>query len=201
MTTAIKTYDVFISHSVADRDIARMVARNLESVGLITFHLEVLESGESASEEIWQALAESHAVIAIVSNELSSNANVTLEIGAAAAWNKPVYLIVKDPKSTQLTGILQSYPSYPLSRLDDVIRAIQTGFQPLSETDYKALGDVYRKVGVSTDQLSQSSESLRTIASEFQQRTRKAYSGERLLYELFRMRKSGKLPRLTTRRA
>ena len=197
MATVTKTYDVFISHSAAEKDTARMIAQSLDSVGLTTFHLGVVENKKSLSEAIWEALSESHAVIALISSESRSSANVMLEIGAASAWNKPVFLIVKDPESAVPSGILQKYPAYPLSRLDDVILAIKSGFKPLTEDEREVLTDVYLKVAVPTDQLSQSSQSLGEISNEFRQRTKKAYSSERLLYELLRLRKRGGLPRLT----
>jgi predicted nucleotide-binding protein len=92
MATATKTYDVFISHSAADKATARQVAKSLEAAGLATFHLDLIQSGENISEEVWEALAESHALIAIVSPDDVTSANVILEIGAASAWNKPVFL-------------------------------------------------------------------------------------------------------------
>jgi hypothetical protein len=200
MATVTKTYDVFISHSTADKATARLVAESLESAGLATFHLGLIQSGENISEEIWEALAESHAVIAIVSTDIVTSANVILEIGAASAWNKPVFLLLKEASSKRPKGMLQEYPTYPLSRLDDVIRAIQTGFEPLTDDERQILGELYQDVGVPADQLAQSAPLLREITKEFKRRTHKEYSGERLLSELLRLRKSGHLPRLSASR-
>jgi len=146
MATVTKTYDVFISHSAADKAIARLVAESLEAAGLATFHLDLIQSGENVSEEVWEALTESHALIAIVSPEDVTSANVILEIGAASSWNKPVFLLLKQASSKRPKGMLQEYPTYPLSRLDDVIRAIQTGFKPLTLDERQILGEIYQDV-------------------------------------------------------
>jgi hypothetical protein len=156
----------------------------------------VIENSNKASEVVWEALSESHAVIAFVSTESRSSANVMLEIGAASAWNKPIFVIAKEPEAPLPYGVLQKYPAYPLNRLDDVVAAIQSGFKPLTDDERTILTEIYRKVAVPADKLSQSSKSLGELSSEFRQRTKKAYSGERLLYELFRLRKRGALPRL-----
>jgi hypothetical protein len=200
MATVTKTYDVFISHSTADERTARLVADSLESAGLATFHLGLVRDGERISEEVWDALAESHAVIAIVSTDIVTSANVILEIGAASAWNKPVFLLLKEVTSKRPKGMLQEYPTYPLTRLDDVIRAIQTGFEPLTSNERRILGEVYQEIGVPADQLAQSAQLLREMTKEFKRKTQKAFSGERLLSELLRLRKSGQLPRLSANR-
>jgi hypothetical protein len=200
MATVARTCDVFISHSAADRETARLVAHSLESVGFATFHLGLVEAERNVSEAVWEALSESHAVIAIISSEFLSNSNIMLELGMASAWNKPVFLIAKDPESALPTGVLQKYPTYPLGRLDDLILAIKRGLSPLSEREHGILADIYREVAVPADQLSQSSESLSKITAEFRRQTNKLFSDERLLYELLRLRKRGQLPRVVSNR-
>jgi hypothetical protein len=197
MATTAKIYDVFVSHSSAERETAEVIAKSLEAAGLTTFHLGSVEHSDKLSEAVWEALADSFAVIALVSPEFRDSANVMLEIGAASAWNKPIYVIVKEPESAFPNGVLRKYPAYPLSRLDDVIAAIKAGMEPLTEEERGVLTDIYAKIAVPADLLSQSSKSLGEISQEFRQRTKKAYPGERLLYELLRLRKRGGLPRLS----
>src|SRR6266481_6261265 len=135
MRTNNKTFDVFISHAASDRNVASEVAASLESAGLEPFYAGSVGPSTDISEAIWQALAESRALIVIFSPDLPLNAMGMVEIGGAAAWNKPIFLLVKDPSGTKLPTALSAYPVYPISRLDEVIRAIRSGFAPLTREE------------------------------------------------------------------
>jgi len=190
------TYDVFVSHSRSSADLAGEIAENLRLAGLQTFHDGVLHAGADFSDAIWQALAESRAVVVIVTPEAPADAVSLVEIGAAAAWNKPLYVLIDGPSSTKLPAVLDKYPVYPVSRLEEVVRKIVGSFEPLTQEEQQVLGDVYRECGVPADQLSLSPLALRELAEKFNQRAAKHLSGERVLSEILRMRKSGRLPRL-----
>ncbi|MCO6456772.1 MAG: toll/interleukin-1 receptor domain-containing protein [Pirellulaceae bacterium] len=197
MATASQTCDVFISHAASDTAAAHEVAGSLEAVGLRTFHAGSLLAGEDVSEVIWQALAESRALIVVVSADVSSLASVMLEIGAARAWNKPIFVVLKGPSSTRLPGVLQAYPVFPLGRIDDVIQQIRAGFQPLSELEQATLARVYGQVGVTLDRLVLAPIALQELVTKFGDETGRQLTGELLLAELLRMRKRSQLPRLT----
>jgi hypothetical protein len=198
MTTTIsKTYDVFISHAVSDSHLAIEIADSLKSAGLETFHAGTMKPpGTDIGEAIWQALAESRALVAIISPDVSPDAMGFVEIGAAAAWNKPVFLLINGPSTTKLPPSLSGYPVYPLGRLEEVVQEIRTGFQPLTDNERGILADVYLDIGILADQLSQSPKALRELTRKFNRRTNSQFSGERLLSELIRMRKKAQLPRL-----
>lgn len=197
MTATIeKTYDVFVSHAPSDAAVAREVAQSLESEGLMTFHAGTVQRDVDISEAIWQALAESRALIAIISPNVPTHAMGMVEIGAAAAWNKPVFLLMNGPSSAKLPAALSSYPVYPLNRLEEVIRSIRTGFEPLTENERSLLSEIYQDVAVPADQLSQSPKALRDLTTRFNKRAHKQFSGERLLSEILRLRKRSRLPRL-----
>jgi hypothetical protein len=189
--TVTKNYDVFISHAASDTHLAVEIAESLESAGLETFHGGSIEPGGDVSDAIWQALAESRALIAVISPEVPPQAMGMVEIGAAAAWNKPVFLLINGPSTTKLPPALSGYPVYPLSRLEDVIRAIRSGFDPLTDEERELLAEIYRDLNTPSDQLSQSPTVLHELTAHFNKHTRKHYSGERLLSELIRMRKKG----------
>ena len=196
--TATKTCDVFISHTATDQAVATEIAHALEAVGLETFYVGGTEPLSDISEAIWEALAESRAVIAIISPDVRTQAMGMVEIGAASAWNKPVFLLINGPSSTKLPAPLSRYPVYPVGRLEEVVRAIRTGFEPLTEDERRLLANLYRDFSTPTDKLSQSAKALGELTTLFNRRTERQYSGERLLSELLRMRKRGQLPRLRT---
>jgi hypothetical protein len=84
-----RTCDVFISHSIADQALAKQVADSVEAAGLTAFRADtVLRSRQDVSNAIWEALAESRAVIVIFSPRPVPDAMGLVEIGAAAAWGQ-----------------------------------------------------------------------------------------------------------------
>ena len=196
MVTANKTCDVFVSHSLADHALAEDIAGRLEVAGLQPFYDVSLVPATEVSSAIWDALAECRALIAVVSEDAAPDAMGKVEIGAASAWNKPIYLLLAGPPSTRLPDALKPYRAYPRNRLDEVIQRIRTEFEPLTERDRKVLTDLYKDFNVSADQLGQSAKSLRDLTTQFNRKTNKHLSGERVLSELLRLRKRGALPRI-----
>lgn len=199
MATISKTCDVFISHTASDSHLAAEIAQTLETLGLETFHAGAVELGSDIGDAIWQAIAECRALIAIVSPNIAANAMGMVEIGAATAWNKPVFVLINGPSSTKLPPGLSQYPVFPLSRLEEVIRTIRTGFVPLTEDECTMLVEIYRKLDTPADELSQSPTVLDKLVAEFNHRSHQTYSAERLLSELLRLRKKGQLPHLRSR--
>ncbi len=196
MATARKTYDVFLSHSSTDRDLAEEIANRLKSAGLQPFHDVSLMPAGDISTAIWDALAECRALIAIVSVDATPDAMGMVEIGAATAWNKPIYLVLNGPPSTRLPDALKSYYVYPRSRLDEVVQRIRTDFEPLTDDDREVLASAYKDLNVPADMLGQSAKSLRDLTMRFNRKANRQLSGERILSELLRLRKKGALPRI-----
>jgi hypothetical protein len=199
MTKAInKVCDVFISHAASENGVASEIAAGLKSAGLEAFHVGMLEPGADIGDALWQALAECRALIAIISPGAPMPAMGMVEIGAAFGWNKPIFLLLNGPSSTRLPPGLDKYAVYPMSRLDEVIRSIQSSFEPLSENQRAVLAKTYQDLKIPADRLSGSLDGLQKLATRFNRITHKQFSGERLLSEILRMRKKGQLPRLRT---
>lgn len=121
-----KTYDVFISHSSADVETACRIADHLRKVGFAAFFSgsnELTENTASMHDALWEALAESEALIVIISSA-APNTAIGVEIGAASAWHKPVYIVLNGPVSAEVSRMVRDYPIYPLGRIDDIVRSI-----------------------------------------------------------------------------
>ncbi|MCA9038368.1 MAG: toll/interleukin-1 receptor domain-containing protein [Planctomycetaceae bacterium] len=198
--TATPTFDVFVSHSSGDREFAADVAERLRAEGLQPFDGANIPLGQEISQVIWDALAECHAFIVIVSANTTPDAMGMVELGAATAWNKPIFVLLNGPASTRLPEALGSYQVYPRNRLDEVLTQIRRNLEPLSDDDRTALAETYRDLAIPADRLSQSPRALQQLTETFNGRTRKQLSGTRLFSELLRMRKQAKLPRLSTKR-
>ena len=116
-----------------------------------------------------------------------------IEIGAARAWNKPIFAVITDPSSTRLPRALSGIDLYPPARIDDVITAIKLSGEQLSDEDRLRLSKVFADIGVSVDQLALDPRHLQELVKQFKKHTGKRVPGERLLSELLRMRKQGRL--------
>jgi len=189
-----KTYDVFISHSVSDAALAAEVANLCRASGLEAMTGLELSPGGEASDALWEALAECRALLAILS-PAGPTPSMGIEIGAAWAWNKPIFGIITDPSFTRLPASMADIKVYPPTRIGDAIEAIKLSGQQLSDEDRSFLAEVFREIGVSVDQLALDPKPLQKLVKRFSARAGKAVPGERLLSELLRLRKQGWLKR------
>lgn len=196
MTIATPTYDVFLSHSLRDQEFATDVANRLKAEGLQPFSDASIGPGEEVSKAIWDALAECHAFIVIVSPESPPDAMGMVELGAATAWNKPIFVVLNGPASSPLPETLQSYRAYPSNRIDEVLSLIRHNLEPFTVEDRQVLINSYLEVGISADRLVQSPRDLQDLVNSFNSSADKELSGSQVLSELLRMRKSAKLPRI-----
>jgi hypothetical protein len=188
------TYDVFISHAAADRAAADKLAQAFRNASISPFHHLIVEPSDDISDVLWEALAESTAVVAIISPNAISE-NLAVEVGAAKAWNKPVYLYLNGPASTPIPPVFASFEVFSQNRVDDLISAISNARLPLSSEDLDSLIELYAHNSYSVDKLATSPRALDKLTREFNKRRRSHLSGESLLRELIRLRKLGKLPR------
>ncbi|MEJ7591836.1 MAG: toll/interleukin-1 receptor domain-containing protein [Planctomycetaceae bacterium] len=198
--TTTPTFDVFVSHGSRDREFAADVVDRLQAEGLQPFHDASVPVGQEISNAIWDALAECHAFIVIVSPDSKPDAMGMVELGAAIAWNKPIFVLLNGPASSPLPEALKSYRVYPRNRLDEVLTQIRRNLEPITDDEREVLTETYRELGIPADRLSQSPRELQQLVETFNAKTKKQLSGTGLLSELLRMRKQAKLPRLETKR-
>jgi hypothetical protein len=194
MATDRKTIDVFISHSVNDTALAVELANACRASGLEAVAGKELPPGDDPTETLWEALAESRAVVAVLSPS-GLTPWMGIEIGAARAWNKPIFGVVPDFSYASLPPALADVHLYPASGIDDVVEAIKASGRQLSDEDRSFLATAFASLGVSVDQLALEPARLQALSKRFNAHTGKNIAGERLLSELLRMRKQGLLSR------
>lgn len=198
MASKAKTYDVFISHSAADSKAAAELATVLRANDIEPFTGEEIAAGEDISDITWEALADSKALLAIVSrSELSSS--MAFEIGAAQAWSKPIYAIVADPSSVRLPASLARVRHVAPGGIDEVIYDLKHSTEALSAEDQHILAEMYSDSDISVDSLALDHLQLCKLTESFNKKADKAVTGERLLFEMLRMRKRGALQRFSAK--
>ena len=200
MAIVNKVYDVFVSHSLQDASFAARVSAACLASGLEPFTASELQTDEDREDQIRDALAESRALIAIISPS-GLTASMMVEIGAAQAWNKLLFAIVTNPSSARLPSFISDMRLYPSERIDDAIEAIRRADKQLTEDDRALLAQSYLEVDVPVDQLALNPTQLNELVRKFNAGAGKQLSGERLLSELLRLRKQGKLSKLGRNRS
>lgn len=195
-TQTLTTYDVFLSYPMTESGLADQVARSLNQAGLDVFWDREIGIGESLQDTIWRALAESAALIAIVPSEGTLASNIAVEVGAFKAWCKPIYIIQAARGQIRPPTYLADCPIYPLSRVDDVVASIKRGLASLTEDDCGILATIYGDYNIPVDKLLTNPAAIEKLADEFNTRCGKRVTGERLVQELLRLRKAGRLPRI-----
>jgi hypothetical protein len=187
-----RSFDIFISYAGQDSALADQLATACRAAGLSSFSTNDIPAGDNADEILWEALAESKAFLAIISRA-TPTAYMGIELGAALAWNKPIFGIVEEASSRPPAGF-PAMRLYPASRIDDVIHAVKAADADLTNDDREQLKLVYQELAVPLDKFATELDTLRQLTDQFRRKTNKDVSQERLLAELLRMRKAGKLP-------
>ena len=202
MSVQISAQDVFLSYSITEGRTAELVRLAFSEAGLDVFDTAACESGSHSEDILRQALAKAAAVIVIVDVQRAPASTTMVELGAAIAWRKPIYVVYADTDVVKLPSYLQNYHAYPISRIDDLVRAVkhpQGSLSRLSEEDREVLRSVYVDMGVSVDKLAVNPGLLDQFSADFNARRGSDIPGERLMQELFNLRKRGGksgLPRL-----
>jgi hypothetical protein len=196
MPSIVKTHDVFVSHSASDVAVATQIAETCRANGLDTIAQTEIPLGEKFSDALWDALAESRALLFIIS-DTEPTPSMAVELGAARAWNKPIFGLLTDTTAMRLPSGFRDIPLYPINRIDEVIRAIKLTTEELSDADRITLAQIHAELDVSVDHLAIDSKSLQSLVRRFRESTGKLVPGEHLLSELLRLRKQGKLRRRT----
>lgn len=198
MSNDTLVHDVFLAMSAADRGTAELVRRAFEERGLTVFSdAERSSTGEVWEEGIGPAMAEARIFVVILSRSSIHSPWNLMEIGAAQAWGKAIYLLLDGLR--EVPAYLARYPAFPISRLSEVVDLVERNDQPLSEDELQTLKSLYVSQNVSSEKLGDRPDSLARLTQRFNTRTQCNLSPERVRSELIRLRKRGELPRLNRR--
>jgi hypothetical protein len=122
---------------------------------------------------------------------------VALEIGAASAWNKPVYILMEGKGEHSLPIYASEQKVFEFSEISKVIELVSETLNPMTDEQRDVLKEAYHALGVPTDRLLQEPNLVDRLRDVLKERAQIDISGERIMQELLRLRKGGKLPRLS----
>jgi hypothetical protein len=149
-------------------------------------------AGQSIEDAIWEAMSESQALVAVIP-EGDPSARIAFELGAAKAWNKPIYGVASNPAASRLPAGLQGMIVYPPSRIEEIAQEIKKMSGLLSDAEQKVLVEEYHRIGVPVDQLLLQPNELSRLTKQFRKRAKRNVASEELVRTLLRLRKRGEL--------
>lgn len=190
-------YDVFLSHHAQDVGLVSMVAREMEAAGCGVFSLEStpVKLGGHIQSQVLDALVDSSAVVVLLTRASVESRWIAFEVGVAMAWDKPVFILHDGLDVRSIPEFLNQFHLAPLSDLSRVVKQIQSLRQPLSDSQRESLVEVYREVAIPVDQLLRDQKQRSKLSRLFAEQSPDPVPVNRLLQELIRLRKNGKLPK------
>lgn len=188
--------DVFLTHAAPDAGMAALVTREFEAAGCGVFAFQSLEPGDDRRDRMVEALVESTAVVVLLTKSSLSSPMVGVEVGAALAWTKPVFVVYDGIAAAEIPAYLREFTVAPLSAVGDVVRQVVAARTPLSERERSHLAKTYEELRVPVDRLLVEPSEWRAFTEAYRRRVKRAVPAKRLVQELVRMRKLGKLPRV-----
>jgi hypothetical protein len=192
MAKVSKPCDVFVANSASEAPLASVIADVCRASGLEAITNTDLPLEMDTGDAVRDALAESRALIIILAPS-GPTASMLIEIGAAQAWNKPIFGVIADPAMVHLPPVPSDVKIYPSNRVEEIISAIQKTARQLTDPDRSLLAELFRESGATIDQLILEPQVLERLTGQFARRTGRTVPEERLHSELLRMRKEGRL--------
>lgn len=183
--------DVLLCYAVEDRRFGEMVEQGLADAGLTVFKPWTgMAPDEAGHDRAWDALVESVAVVGVVRSDGVVPPALLVAIGAAKMRDKPVYVVTDTIGPLDVPRIVAALPTFPVSRLGDVVDAVRRNASPLTVRQRAALTTIYGRHRTSLRQMLTSDGSIRRLGSEFRDAAGgEGVSGERLARELMRLRR------------
>lgn len=194
--------DVFLAASHHDAGVAEVVRRSFEEAGLAVFSSATKELGSGFWGAVREEIAAARVFVALLTPSFVKSSQLPLELGGAWARELPIYLLLESLSSKEVPSYLKRYAvkAAPITKLAEVVASVARRAKPLSAAQREQLAGLYADLGVSSDQLAQQPDALEMLARKFNDAAASRMSAERVLQEVVRLRKQGKLPRLRPRR-
>jgi hypothetical protein len=186
-------YDVFLSHRSRDVKLARRIESLLDSSGLSIYRQPTTGSAAKFADEIREALAECRALVLIMSPSALTSTTMAMEVGAAHAWQKAIFVVLHDIQESEIPSYLRGLQVFRAASLETLKRSVEATAKEMTAEHQRLLRTVYKEIGVATDRLTTRPLQLEHLARRFNRKAGTEFTPERVLQELIRMRKRGLL--------
>jgi hypothetical protein len=190
--------DVFLTFPLSERDTAKLVRDSLSQAGFRVITADTATTGSEWKNDLWISLVQSDAVVVLTTNVQPPSANSLVEIGAAMAWNKPIFVLQKELVVTP-PAPLQSFPRFNVARLDDLADAIRrsaaarTKKESLSSEQQAALADAFVEQALPVDRIVSDVDTLDAFTDIVNRRINARITSAQVARHLLWLRKAGRL--------
>jgi hypothetical protein len=193
------SFDVFLAHDPLDNALARAVIDRLGGERLSVFSLYLTEPTplEPLAASVRRELRDSFSFVVLLTPTFLKSDYLPFQLGAAAAAGSPVFVLASGVVRDSLPEYLRQHPFGDLwNGLPAIAEQIRRQSRPLGEAEYASLVAAYRHVGLPVDQLLTDPTARDAVVDRFREENGRRIPQGKLVRELMRLRKSGKLPRL-----
>lgn len=119
-------YKAFISSSVEDLDLAKDLAKRLESAGVTVNQAgRMTAAGEVVFTKILRDLRQADEIFVIVTNDSLHNSNLMFEMGAASSLKKRVTPVIVGLKPTEVPSLIKNMRHIQYPELADYIKSLE----------------------------------------------------------------------------
>lgn len=125
--------DVVVFHAPRDMEIVELLTQELIKAGLAVSCISTLKPDEDFLDQLRVSLVECHAVVILLTRSQMESPNLAVEVGAAMAWNKPIYVLHDGLSVSEIPDYLQRFHIRPLNRISEVVAEIAASRKPLSD--------------------------------------------------------------------
>ena len=169
----------------------------LRREGISIFNVsEISLCGQELKTEVWEALAGSRVLVALLKRSETLSPSMAVEIGGAIAWEKPVFILIRGGTTYRQPFLLSEYRIFSMTEVNRVVKEIKMLKRESEKIDVNALKKAYVEVGVPTDMLLHSIVLRRRLIQKLRHKYGIMLDFEVVMRELLRIRKQGKLPRI-----
>lgn len=193
-------WNVFLSFPLSEMESARVVRDSLSQAGFRVATAETAAAlGGEIKKDLWMSLVESDAVVVLAPHSQPPSANSLVELGAAMAWDKPIFVLQEGVDAPAIP--LKGFPRFNLARIDDLADAIhrsaaaKTRKEVLSAEQQGAIVDTYVEMGVPVDRIVGDVEALEGFTQNVNRRADRKLTSSQVAWHLLRLRKTGQLRR------
>lgn len=200
--TQRRSFDVFLAHDPLDNALAQAVIDRLQADGVTAFSgfLTAPQPLDPVSDPVRRELLDSFGFAALLTPAFNRSDFLPFYAGAAAIQRLPLFVLTSGVGPDQVPGYLSRATCGELwGGLPAVAAAIRRQAAPFSADRTQALLDSYRDLGVTADTLRTDAKARDRLARTFNTKARARVPAARVMRELARLRKAGKLPRLASR--
>ena len=117
---------VFVSASVKDAPLVRVLSEKLRAAGLEPWIAnERIKSKHDVAHAIVEAIKTCEALVVLLTPQSVHGPNVSFEAGAAIISKKPLIPVLAGVHLREVPGPLRSFSAVPFDRFDDAVRELE----------------------------------------------------------------------------